>query len=196
MVFCKNEVSLYNYEKLIGKGYKNNLYEISFKVPNKKCLDVEGNNKEIQLWHKRYGHICQSNLEKLIKQNMVEGIDKNINMCKISFCEPCIAGKMTRQPFSIRRRSNKVMEIIHTDICGPITPAAYDGSGYFITFIDDFSNFTMVYLLKRKSEAFEKFKEYFQLRRTLFGHSIIKLRCDNGGEYISKEFKGFCRRWL
>lgn len=79
---------------------------------------------------------------------MVVGIDNNVKFC--------ISGKMTRFPFG--NRTKTLLEIIHTDVCGPITPESYGGYKFFVTFIDDFSNFTVVYLIKKKSDVLEGFR--------------------------------------
>ena len=49
---------------------------------------------------------------------------------------------------------------MHTDVCGPMTTKAKEGYSYLITFVDDLSRFGHVYLMKHKSKAFNKFKEY------------------------------------
>lgn len=178
---------------VIGIGKRNNLYEISFTLSNPECHVVENMNDDFIKWHRRYGHLSFSGLEKLIKGNLVNGIDKNINIHKVEFCETCINAKMHRLPFGSRVKSSRVLEIIHSDVCGPITPITHDGYKYFVTFIDDFSNFTMVYLIKNKNEVLDKFKEYFLSTSSLFNCQISKLRCDNGGEYISTDFRNFCK---
>ena len=76
-------------------------------------------------------------------------------------CESCLAGKMTNSPFNgTRERATELLELIHTDVCGPMSTQARGGFSYFITFTDDFSRYGHVYLMKYKSEAFEKFREY------------------------------------
>lgn len=177
---------------LIGLGKRQNLYEISFKVSISECLNVvKSSDDEYLKWHKRYGHIGFSGLKELIKSEMVTGIDKNLKIQEVEFCEPCVNGKMKRFPFGTRTRSNRVLEIIHTDVCGPITPNTYDGYRYFVTFIDDFSNFTVVYLIKEKGEVFEKFREFVSMTESKFNSKVSKLRCDNGGEYVSHDFRKF-----
>ena len=55
-------------------------------------------------------------------------------------CEPCLMGKMTKTPFSgTMKRANDLSEIIHTDVCGPISVEAHGGYRYFLTFVDDLS---------------------------------------------------------
>ncbi|KRT78250.1 hypothetical protein AMK59_6683 [Oryctes borbonicus] len=192
LIFEKGQVSLYSNKKLIGIGYRNNLYEIEFEVEKKDCLNIELENEDVNLWHKRYGHICQANLDKLVKNGMVLGID-NLKVGKIEFCEPCIKGKMSRLPFGTRSKAKRLLEIVHSDVAGPITPLTHDGGKYFVSFIDDFSNFVTVYIIKNKGDVFSCFKEYAIMMQSKFDARISVLRSDNGREYISDEFKTFCR---
>lgn len=77
-------------------------------------------------------------------------------------CESCIMAKQHRESFPVGR-SNKArvpLELVHTDICGPMQTPSLGGSLYFLTFIDDFSRKTWIYFLKEKSDAFYKFKEF------------------------------------
>jgi transposase InsO family protein len=85
-----------------------------------------------------------------------------------------------------------VLELIHVDICGPITPNSYDNHCYFITFIDNFSRITWVYFLKEKLEAFSICKKFKVLVENLSSERIKILRSDRGGEFISKEIVNFC----
>ncbi|GBO22092.1 Retrovirus-related Pol polyprotein from transposon TNT 1-94 [Araneus ventricosus] len=78
------------------------------------------------------------------------------------------------------------MVMIHTDICGPIVPKTFAGEQYFMTLIDDYSRFTEVRLLKRKSDAASELKNFCQLNP-----SVKKIRCDNGKEYVDGEFLKF-----
>ena len=74
-------------------------------------------------------------------------------------CESCLEGKMTKRPFLVRgNRTNVLLELVHTDVCGPINIRVRGGYEYFITFTDDHSRYGYVYLMQHKSEAFEKFK--------------------------------------
>lgn len=54
------------------------------------------------------------------------------------------------------RRWNRPLELIHTDVCGSIEPNAWDGSKYFVAFIDDYTHFNVVYIIEKKSEVLEK----------------------------------------
>ena len=70
-------------------------------------------------------------------------------------------GKMTKTSFSgTMERANDLLEIIHTDVCGPMSVETRGGYRYFSTFADDLSRYGYIYLMKHKSETFEKFKEF------------------------------------
>ena len=96
---------------------------------------------------------------------------------------------MTKSPFTGHgERVNELLGLVHTDVCGPMTTQAREGYSYFITFIDDLSRFGHVYLMKYKSKAFDKFKEYQSMVEKQTRHSIKALRSDQGGEYLFGEF--------
>ena len=102
-------------------------------------------------------------------------------------------------PKQSQNRSNQILEIIHTDVCGPIQIESIGGSRYMLTFTDDYSRYTTVYFLKNKNNVFAKFKQYVNQTENRTGNLIKKLsinvkslRSDNGGEYKSNEFNEYC----
>ena len=86
------------------------------------------------------------------------------------------------------------MERIHSDVCGPIDPTAWDGSRYFVSFIDDFSHFGILYNIKNKSDVFSKFVEYEAQVSAQFGCAISKLTVDQGREYCSNNQIGWYKK--
>ena len=78
-----------------------------------------------------------------------------------------------------------MLELIHSDVCGPMSTAARGGFQYFVTFTDDLSRYGYVYLMRHKSETFEKFKEFQNEVENQLGKKIKLLRSDRGGEYMS-----------
>ena len=75
-----------------------------------------------------------------------------------------------------------------------MSTTALSGAKYFATFIDDHSRKTCIYFLKTKDEVFDRFKEFKALVENSTGKKIKKLRSDNSGEYIDKDFTNFCAR--
>ena len=106
--------------------------------------------------------------------------------------EICIQAKMVKKPFSMNERNTEILELIHSDICELNGQLTRGGNRYFITFIDDHSRFTYVYLMKTKDQAFDMFKCYKALVENQLGKKIKILHSDRGGEYFPYEFSYFC----
>jgi len=109
-------------------------------------------------------------------------------------CEECIIAKQHRDSFpkTSNWRANQVLKLIHSDLCGLMNPASNSNKKYFITFIDDYSRKTWVYLLTEKSEATEKFKLFKTRVEKEIGLTIQALGTDHGGEYSSVKFISMC----
>ena len=91
-------------------------------------------------------------------------------------CKPCLEGKMTMRPFKAKGyRAKEVLDLVHTDLCGSTPTSARGGYEYFITFIDDYSRYGYIYLMRHKSEAFDKFKEFKAEVENHRGRSIKSL---------------------
>ena len=104
-----------------------------------------------------------------------------LDVTTLPVCEPCLEGKMTMRPFKAKGyRAKEVLDLVHTDLCGPMSTSARGGYEYFITFIDDYSRYGYIYLMRHKSEAFEKFKEFKAEVENHRGRSIKSLRSDRG----------------
>ena len=103
------------------------------------------------------GHIGVKRMKKIHADRLLETLDYE----SLDACEPCLMGKMTKTPFSgTMERATDLLEIIHTDVCGPMSVEARGGYRYFLTFTHDLSRYGYIYLMKHKSETFEKFKEF------------------------------------
>lgn len=101
---------------------------------------------------------------------------------KLGICKSCALGKQARNPFKKSKpKSRRPLEVVHSDVCGPTSEETYDGYRYFVLFIDDFTHFVLVYLMKYKSEVLKKFKEYEAIASAYFNVQISVLRSDNGG---------------
>lgn len=167
----------------------NGLYVLDFENPiyniNTKWFKSNDLN-HTYLWHCRLGHINENRISQLHKDGLLDSFDFE----SYEVCESCLQGKMTKTPFSGHsERANDLLGLIHTDVCGPFNIAARGGYQYFITFTDDVSRYGYVYLMKHKSESFEKFKEFKNEVQNQLGKRIKMLRSDRGGEYLSQEFR-------
>ena len=168
----------------------NGLYLLDEK-DDKHLLNI--NNKRLKssqtvetlLWHHRLGHINEKRMKKLQQTNLLDSFGDTA----IGTCESCLTGKMAKSPFKKKdERAKDLLELIHSDVCGPMSQSARDGYRYFITFTNDYSRYGYVYLMRHKSEAFDKFKEYKNEVENQLDKRIKTLRTDRGGEYLSYEF--------
>jgi hypothetical protein len=155
---------------------------------------AKDNKNDIVLWHRRLGHLGYDNLRLLVTKNMMEGNIEKFSDEEIprSVCESCLGGKQHREVSRTpRRRATETLEIIHTDLAGPMQTASLGGARYFVTFTDDLSRKTFIYTIGKKSETFEKFKIFKAMAEKYQGKKIKTLRCDGGGEFISNDFISF-----
>ena len=112
---------------------------------------------QMYLWHHRLGHIGEDRINRLKK----DGIFGSLNSESYLACKSCLRGKMAKLPFvGHRKRATGLLALVHTNVCRPFDVQIRGGYTYFIIFIDDFFKYEYVYLMKHKSEVFEKFKEF------------------------------------
>ncbi|RVW98877.1 Retrovirus-related Pol polyprotein from transposon TNT 1-94 [Vitis vinifera] len=133
------------------------------------------------LWHRRLGHISRERIERLVK----EGILQNLDFTDFHVCVDCIKGKQTKHTKK-GATSNELLEIIHTDICGPLSVPCFTGEKYFITFIDDLSRYGYVYLMHEKSQAIDIFEMFITEVERQLDKKIKIVRSDRGGEYYGR----------
>ncbi|GJV40477.1 retrotransposon protein, putative, ty1-copia subclass [Tanacetum coccineum] len=176
----------------------NGIYEIDMHnlVPNVNSIynvstkRAKHNLESTYLWHYRLAHISKKVIEKLQQEVLLKSTDDE----SFDQCVSCLSGKMTRKSFPHRpERANNLLGIIHTDVCSPLRHVSRQDASYFITFTDDYSRYGYVYLLKNKHEVFETFKVFKNKVENQLGKKIMALRLDQGGEYISQEFKDYLK---
>jgi len=169
---------------------KNRMFPVDIHMGDFKCLNAIVNN-ESWLWHLRFRHLNFQSLENLTKRNLVNDLPHIHHPDQL--CETCIFGKNYRIPFvKDPWRAKFPLELVHTDVCGPANKSSVGGNKYFLTFIDDFSRKTWIYLLKSKDEVFHCFKIFKAFVERESGRQIKMVRSDGGGEYKSNEFKRHC----
>ena len=123
-----------------------------------------------------------------MKDGLLEPLDFN----EFSVCESCLEGKMTKRPFNAKgNRTKDLLELVHSDVCVSMSIQARGGYEYFITFTNDYSRFGYVYLMKWKSEGFEKFKEFRVEVKNQLGKCIDAIRSDHDDKYLLGDFKDY-----
>ena len=142
------------------------------------------------------GHISKEQVERLISSGILPRLDFD----DLEICVDCVKGKLTKTKRKGATRSQNLLEIVHTDISGPYSTTLC-GKKYFITFIDDFSRYGYVYLIKEKTDTLEMFKVFWTEVEKQLGKFIKIVRSDRGGEYYGKygdagQQKGLSARYL
>ncbi|GBN06835.1 Retrovirus-related Pol polyprotein from transposon TNT 1-94 [Araneus ventricosus] len=134
--------------------------------------------EEAELWHRRLGHSGNHALRKL-------GLPTSD-----SFCENCFLAKQSAESIGKgnRRSESAPMRMIHSDLCGPVESATLSGERYVLTFVDDYSRFCEVRLIKKKSDIAVEFNKFLKVTDT-----VKIIRCDNAKEYVSGELQKVAR---
>ena len=144
------------------------------------------------LWHKRLGHVHTRGIQRMITSDAVKGLP-SIQIPRQT-CTGCQLGKhaRTKMPKEATFNASRILELIHSDVCGPFRVRSIGGARYFVTFTDDFSRKIWTYFISHKSQVLEKFQHFVRTVENSTGKTICALRTDNGGEYTSKEFSAYC----
>jgi transposase InsO family protein len=147
---------------------------------------------EGKLWHRRLGHIHHGAL------NIMQQISTRLPMgtlAQLDQCKGCTMGKYAKSTFHEKEnRASVILERVHTDVCGPFSVASIEKHRYYVIFVDYFSRKCWIFFMQKKDQTFSKFYEFKALVEKESGKQVKALRSDNGGEYISNEFKDFCNR--
>lgn len=169
------------------------VYQLNTSTPStpiEKCaLAAE---KDTTLWHRRLAHLNRKSMIELPR--MVLGLGTEDVQISNEPCETCVTGKQARFPFRTSKyRASEPLELVHSDICGPMETPSLGGNKYFLTFIDDFSRYTFVYFLKGKDEVCRIFMEFCTMVETQLGRRLKCLRSDNGTEYTNSRLQTFLK---
>lgn len=128
-----------------------------------------------------------------ILREMVTGLP-DFNLEQQGVCGGCALGKNVKVSFPrSETRSTRILDLIHSDVCGPLLVDSVKGASYYVTFIHSSPRKTWIYFMRTKDEVFSQFKGFKALVENLIGKKIKVLRSDNGGEYTSNEFKYLCK---
>ena len=195
--FNNNTVILTQNNKPIATGRRSKgLYAIdlfSSKAP-KDHVQQTACVASLQLWHERLGHVNKSGISRMEQLSAVKGLRiKSQKSDAGAPCEGCITGKMPRAaiPKLSETRASELLQLVHTDLAGPMEVLSKGGARYFVTFIDDKSRWLTVYPLHRKSDCFDSFQRFLRIAETQTGCKLRQLRSDGGGEFFSNDFTSF-----
>ncbi|KAE9004319.1 hypothetical protein PR002_g17101 [Phytophthora rubi] len=89
-------------------------------------------------------------------------------------------------------KTTKLLQLVHTDIVGPMKPKSKGGEPYVLTFVDDYSKYVVAYFITKKSEVPVTFKTFINLYENQWGERIKCLRSDNATEFVNKAMDRLC----
>jgi hypothetical protein len=193
VVFDKSGCTIYSNDgKIVANCVaKKGVYTLEMEDKVGKCLISTNQQSDMMQWHRKLGHINAQSLMKMKK--IVDGVMfSEKDEASIKNCTVCAEGKQHALPFGkSTRKSTRVLQLVHSDLCGPMETASVGKNKYFMTFIDDYTRKIFVYFLANKSQAHDRFCEFKAAVENETGEKIACIRSDNGGEYVNAKFDGF-----
>jgi hypothetical protein len=168
----------------------NRLYVLNVQVPQSLCLAARWDDEAWQ-WHERFGHLHFKALKRLSSKGMVQGLLSLDHMEQL--CDVCVLTKQSRLPFPQQSsfRAKERLELVHGDLCGPVTPATAGERRYFLLLIDDLSRYMWVVVLGSKGEAADAIRRAQAAAEVECDRKLHVLRTDNGGEFTVAEFTSY-----
>ena len=147
---------------------------------NKQAFAASSSSPSLEMWHNRLGHPSFDVVQQVLSSNKLSCSSYSR---ETTVCDSCQMAKSHQLPYQRSlSKSMSPLELVHSDVWGH----AIDSFGnykYYVSFIDDYSKFTWIYLLKHKSEVFDKFHEFQQLAERQLNTKILAIQSDWGGEY-------------
>lgn len=191
VVFDENgaTISNRNNEIVATASLVDSMYKLNCKIEN--VFFGKSVREQQDLWHRRLGHIGYENMKKM-RNGLVGGVDFAVK--NYEPCANCLKGKHSRNSFGHNgTRASEILQLVHSDVCGPMKISSNGGAKYILVFIDDFTRKVFVYFIKFKSEVKNKFVDFKCLVENQTGRKIKILRTDNGTEYCNGEMNDFLR---
>ena len=146
---------------------------------------LSSDSSSFYLWHSRLGHVSGSRLKYLASTGKLG----NLHCHDISDCSGCKLAKFSALPFNRSISSTFApFDLIHSDVWGPSPVITRGGSRYYVSFIDDYTRYCWVFLMKRRSDFFYIYNKFRAFVKTQHSTIIKCFRCDLGGEYTSQNF--------
>ncbi|GJU02467.1 putative RNA-directed DNA polymerase [Tanacetum coccineum] len=163
---------------IVARGKRESKLYMTHPKISKSIVNAVDNVDMAELWHKRLGNMSEKGMSILSKKNVLSGVH-DINLKK---CSHCLVGKETRLAFKSRSpfRLENMLDLVHSDVCGPMKTKTLGGCSYFVTFIDDHSRKVWVYTLKTKDRVFDMFKQFYALVERQTRKKLKCIQTDNG----------------
>jgi hypothetical protein len=175
------------------KRATNRLYILNLDVDRLVCLAAQGSSLAWR-WHSRYGHLNFCGLRRLDEEEMVRGLPQIEHVDQV--CDSCLARKQkcAMFPSTSKFRVEKKLELVHEDLCGPVSLATPGGKRYFFLLVDDVSCYMWLILLATKDQALGVFTMFQARAEAEAGRRIGTLCTDCGGKFKARSFVEHCSK--
>ena len=192
VIFRGSECRIFDSSKtLIGKiRTSNGLYRVSNDSGFANASLAVVRSSSIMDLHRRLGHISPVTIKGMLSAKACGGLQLD-DSSELTSCTSCEYAKTTRKPIQKTRvapRAKKFGEEVHSDVWGPSPTQTIEKQVYYVSFTDDYTRWTVIFLMKKKSEVLTHYKTFEAWCRTQFDVPIKVAHTDRGGEYMSTAF--------
>ena len=153
---------------------------------------------DVNLWHRRFGHLSSSTLSRMRKTECTDGVklpqgDLSSMIGNQGYCDVCLSAKMTTAPHRPTANSaSQRLDLVHMDLMGPIRPETPDNEKYALTIIDEFSDYSSVVLLNSKADASKEAILVLKQLSRATDSNVKAIRTDGGTEFLGLD--KLCRK--
>jgi hypothetical protein len=151
---------------------------------------IEGVATSLHTWHQCMGHMSYDAL-KSHGPSALKGMNVGSSTMHIpTTCHRCKLGKSTHKPFpGSAKTTGRILEIVHSDLAGPMQTKSIQGSSYIATFVDDHSHHAVVYFLRSKDQFAVALQKFLSWAETQTSEKLRALHSDRGGKYMAANVK-------
>jgi hypothetical protein len=196
VTFVKGKCQIFKDGKLLLHAKKKcKLYYLQGVNQSQHTALVSHNKETAELWHQRFGHLGYANMAEMVKHNMTTGINisaKEFEEAGKQVCAPCVQAKHHKSAFPTSTSiTTQPMQLVHMDVCGPLSVDSIGGKKYIATFLDNYSGLSVAVPVARKSEVPGVVRSTLSLLENLSGCHLRSVRTDRGSEYLNDNLKEF-----
>ncbi|GJY06821.1 retrovirus-related pol polyprotein from transposon TNT 1-94 [Tanacetum coccineum] len=171
------------------------LYSITLQdtsTPNPICLMAKASSSQAWLWHRRLSHLNFDSINLLLKNDIVIGLLK-LKFIKNHLCSSCELGKAKQKYFHIKTTlsSNRRLQLLHMDLCGPMHVESINGKKYVLVIVDDYSRYTWTHFLRSKDETPEVLIDFLRLVQRGLHAQVRTVQTDKGTKFLNKTLHAY-----
>lgn len=177
---------------VLGHKVTEQIYKPNVKVPMR--ASIHRSVRTLEEWHRSLGHPSMQTIATMVKSGCATGMAIDNNSKSIEGCGECQQGrcKKTSHPSSQRERATKILERVHADLVGPVTPTSIGGAKHFLLLKDEYSSFMFVEFMATKAHTVPLMKGFVNNIGIRTHNRVSCFRTDQGSEFTSNEMKSFC----